>query len=114
MWKEDSTWFANVLQKAPPDGPFSDTTREHYSVYWSTSSRIVWPQDAPTWRGAKQFEYAGMDYLTLHNLYRLVYCDKPYNLDYDSVRKQQEYAKWVSRLDKHINKKLYFHAPVVK
>lgn len=114
MWKEDSTWFANVLQKAPPDGPFSDTTREHYSVYWSTSSRIVWPQDAPTWRGAKQFEYAGMDYMVLHNLYRLVYCDKPYNLDYEPVRKQQDYAKWVSRLDEDINKKLYFHAPVVE
>ncbi|MGC9330798.1 MAG: hypothetical protein ACP5DZ_02850, partial [Bacteroidales bacterium] len=114
MWKEDSTWFANVLQKAPPDGPFSDTTREHYSVYWSTSSRIVWPQDAPTWRGAKQFQYAGMDYLVLHNLYRLVYCDKPYNLDYNPVRKQQDYAKWLSSLDKDINKKLYFHAPVVE
>lgn len=114
MWEEDSTWFADVLQLAPPDGPFSDTTREHYSVYWSTSSRIVWPQDAPTWRGAKRFEYAGMDYMVLHNLYRLVYCDKPYYPDYEPVRINQNYAGWMSQLDNQINKKVFFHAPVIE
>ncbi len=114
MWKEDSTWFANVLQMAPPDGPFSDTTRAHYSVYWSTSSRLVWPQDAPTWRGAKKYEYAGMDYLALHNLYRLVYCNEPFYLDYGVSRKEQQFVKWMSKLDDQINKEVFLHAPKIK
>lgn len=114
MWKEDSTWFADVLKLAPPDGPFSDTTRDHYTVYWSTSSRLVWPQDAPTWRGGTQFEYAGMDYMALHNLYRLVYCDEHYFLDYKPVRKELELAKKTAQLDDQINEKVFLHAPVIQ
>jgi hypothetical protein len=111
-WTEDSTWFADVLMEAPPDGPFSDTTKPGYSIHWSTSSRIVWPTTAPTRKAEADYDFAGMDYLMLHNLYRLVFYDDDYFLWYEPVREKKSAENLQHQTSKQQNKMFYIHAPV--
>lgn len=79
IWKEDSSFVANLLHEAPFNGPHSDTSLSDYSIKWNTPSRIVWPStDTNTFYTGYQYYFAGLDYLMLHNLYRLVYGDSKF------------------------------------
>ncbi len=113
MWKEDSTFIADILLEAPPGGPFSDTTRENYSIHWSTSSRIIWPTDKPTKRAGDNYEYAGIDYLLLYNLYALTYADNAFYLSLNPVRKRDKTFNKYTGEGMQNNQKLFIHAPVI-
>jgi hypothetical protein len=114
IWQEDSAFMADLLLQAPLNGPFSDTSRAGYNVHWSTSSRVIWPTDIPNRRSGKNFEFAGLDYLVLHNLYRLVYGGEEYNLDYKPVRKRDVNGNNKYTREGMDGNKLYFkHAPVI-
>lgn len=75
-YTEDKTYFSELLKKAPPSGPHNNVTRNDYAPEWSSSSRLIWPRvsrndEYGTNRGHS--EYSGLDYMFLHNLYRLVF-----------------------------------------
>ncbi len=113
MWKEDSTFMANLLLLAPPDGPFSDSSRNHYSIHWATSSRVIWPIDKPYHRSNEDFEFAGLDYLMLHNLYRLIYGGKNYKLKpLPGIKKSKMYNIYTPQ-GQRSNKLFFNHAPVI-
>lgn len=113
-WVADSAWFADLLLEAPENGPFSDTTKKGYSVHWCTSSRIVWPTTVPTRRAEADYDFAGMDYLMLHNLYRLVFYDENYFLYYPPVRKKTAVSDVKDSERRQINSMFYIHAPDVE
>jgi hypothetical protein len=99
---------------APPEGPFSDTSRAGFSIHWSTSSRLIWPSDELTHRASKNYEFAGIDYMLLYNLYRLVYGGDEYYLNINPVRKKNKSVNMYTR-EGEISNKMYFqHAPVIK
>lgn len=113
MWKEDSSFVADILREAPENGPFSDSSRADYSLHWSTSSRVIWPADEPTHRSRKNFEFAGLDYLMLHNLYRLVYGGEDFYVNYRPVRKKKCYNNRYTGEGMQMNKQYFIHAPVI-
>lgn len=113
MWIEDSTFIADILAAAPPNGPFSDTTKPNYSVHWCTSSRVIWPAHEPSKRATKDYEFAGIDYLMLHNLYRLVYGGENYYLNLNPVRKRDMNFKKYTPEGKQQNSQFFIHAPVI-
>lgn len=115
MWIEDSTFIADILAAAPPNGPFSDTTKANYSVHWCTSSRVIWPAHEPSKRATKDFEFAGIDYLMLHNLYRLVYGGDNYYyyLNLNPVRKRDMNFKKYTSEGKKENAQFFIHAPII-
>jgi hypothetical protein len=113
MWIEDSTFIADILAEAPPNGPFSDTSKANYSVHWSTSSRVIWPAHEPSKRATKDFEFAGIDYLMLHNLYRLVYGGENYYLNLKPVRKRDMNFKKYTPEGKQQNSQFFIHAPII-
>jgi len=113
MWTEDSTFIADILAVAPPNGPFSDTTKPNYSVHWCTSSRVIWPAHEPSKRATKDYEFAGIDYLMLHNLYRLVYGGDDYYLNLNPVRKRDMNFKKYTSEGKNENAQFFIHAPII-
>ncbi|NLA25615.1 MAG: hypothetical protein GX879_11680 [Bacteroidales bacterium] len=89
MWHDDKAYYANLLAKAPQNGPFYDLNNKSYSEFWNSSSRLIWPgKGAPD--KTKTWEFAGMDYLFLHNLYRLVFEPKGFNLNKTIVKKAKD------------------------
>lgn len=114
MWTEDSTFIADLLVVAPPEGPFSDTSRAGFTIHWSTSSRLIWPSDELTHRASKNYEFAGIDYLLLYNLYRLVYGGNEYSLKINPVRKKNNSINMYTREGEITNKMYFQHAPVIK
>jgi hypothetical protein len=113
MWEEDSTFIADILLAAPPDGPFSDTSKQNYSVHWCTSSRVIWPADKPTARASKNYEFAGVDYLMLHNLYRLTYGGESYQLAFNPIKKKISGNLIRRKADIQTNAMFFMHAPVI-
>ncbi|MDA3912075.1 MAG: hypothetical protein PF448_12040 [Bacteroidales bacterium] len=113
MWTEDSTFIADILAVAPPNGPFSDTSKPNYSVHWCTSSRVIWPAHEPSKRATKDFEFAGIDYLMLHNLYRLVYGGDNYYLNLTPIRKRDMNFNKYTHEGKQQNSQFFIHAPVI-
>lgn len=113
MWIEDSIFIADILAEAPPNGPFSDTSMANYSVHWCTSSRVIWPAHEPSKRATKDFEFAGIDYLMLHNLYRLVYGGDNYYLNLNPVRKRDMNFNKYTKEGMQENSEFFIHAPVI-
>ncbi len=78
-YEEDKLWYSNLLDLAPKNGPTTDTRVKDHHPYWTSSSRLIWPRNEG--RVTKEiWDYAGMDYMYLHNLYRLVFESNNYYL----------------------------------
>ncbi|MDD4235531.1 MAG: hypothetical protein PHF99_05905 [Bacteroidales bacterium] len=75
-YSEDQQYYYSLLKDAPPSGPHNDVRRNDYSPYWSSSSRLIWPRVSRNDKHGNitgHSEYSGLDYMMLHNLYRLVF-----------------------------------------
>lgn len=83
LFESDKKYYGELLGFAPFDGPSTDYTRADYSPYWSTSSRLNWPNNKGNRNSKDVWEYAGMDYMFLYNLYRLVFLPEDYSLSKD-------------------------------
>lgn len=80
LYENDKKYYQELLGYAPFNGPSTDYTRSDYHPFWSSSSRLNWPNNAGN-RNAKEVrEYVGMDYMFLYNLYRLVFEPQGYSL----------------------------------
>lgn len=67
FYQDDSHFIRSLLISAPECGPAS-----HRDYNFSSSSRCVWPENLGT-RSGEKIEYAGMDYMMLHNLFYVVF-----------------------------------------
>ncbi|MDH5302081.1 MAG: hypothetical protein OEW58_12035 [Gammaproteobacteria bacterium] len=68
----DPTVYGGLLNAAPEYGTFN--YGDQYNVCaWSSTSRLVWPEDNETTKPWLLGDYNGLDYMLLHNLYQLVY-----------------------------------------
>ncbi len=73
FYENDKKYYRELLGFAPFDGPSSDDSRPDYHPFWSSSSRLNWPNNKGNHNRKNVWEYAGMDYMFLYNLYRLVF-----------------------------------------
>lgn len=73
FYENDKKYYRELLGFAPFDGPSSDDSRTDYHPFWSSSSRLNWPNNKGNHSRKDVWEYAGMDYMFLYNLYRLVF-----------------------------------------
>ncbi len=78
-YEEDKQYYEYMLNLAPKSGPTTDQTVEDYHPFWTSSSRLTWPRNEG-WVTSKPMDFAGMDYMYLHNLYRLVFDSSDYYL----------------------------------
>lgn len=72
-YNSDKKYYQELLSFAPENGPSTDYSREDYHPFWSSSSRLNWPNNEGNRNIKDVLEYAGMDYMFLYNLYRLVF-----------------------------------------
>jgi hypothetical protein len=70
----DKSYYESFLALAPCMGPRSYRLNggDDYSDEWSSSSRLVWPENRRK-EINNTVEYNGLDYMLLHNLYCLAY-----------------------------------------
>jgi len=87
---EDMAFYKELLMAAPANGPSSDKNLPDYNSLWSNSSRLIWPGKAVP-NPKYVWEFAGLDYLYLHNLYRLVF--EPENFSLSNTRTKQNVEK---------------------
>jgi hypothetical protein len=79
QYLEDKTYLSNLLFQAPCNGPRSSgtlPTADNYNVEWSSTSRLVWPENngvTSDRNGVQNWKFNGLDYMLLHNLYCLAY-----------------------------------------
>lgn len=79
-YEEDKQFYEYLLSVAPAGGPTTDRRVNDYHPYWSSSSRLTWP--ANKGRVTKEiYDFAGMDYMYLYNLYKLVFSNHNYSLN---------------------------------
>ena len=90
LYNEDKSYFEKLLGFAPVSSPSSDTRREEYSKYWSTSSLLNWPNYKGAEKLSPVWEYAGLDYMFLYNLYRLVFEPENYTIDNNLTTKSTQ------------------------
>jgi hypothetical protein len=83
FFDEDKKYYSELLGFAPANGPTTDNTISDYHPYWSSSSRLNWPNNKGNRNSKTPMEYAGMDYMFLYNLYRLVFEPNNYTLPTD-------------------------------
>lgn len=83
----DKAFVLSLLNVAPACGPnkyLEGGIIKARNFNWSTSSRLIWPENLQT--GNNYGEYSGLDYMMLHNLYWLANHNNysyPNNIDYD-------------------------------
>lgn len=71
FYNMEKTYYENLLNKAPCDGPHGSSFNScTYNQLWSNDSRLQWPEKLNEKPNA---EFAGLDYMLLHNLYFLVF-----------------------------------------
>lgn len=77
----DLNYIRELLFSAPICGPdkwlINDSTVQYDNIHWSSTSRLVWPEDCGEVSG-HYGEFNGLDYMLLHNLYWLT-CPAPAN-----------------------------------
>jgi hypothetical protein len=83
VFDDDKKYYSELLKFAPKNGPTTDNTISDYHPFWSSSSRLNWPNNAGNRNSKTPMEYAGMDYMFLYNLYRLVFEPNNYTLPTD-------------------------------
>ena len=81
LYDEDKEYFQELLGFAPVSAPSTDTRREEYSKYWCSSSRLNWPKYKGDERLSPVWEFAGLDYMFLYNLYRIVFEPDNYTIN---------------------------------
>ena len=74
-YEADKEYFYNLLNKAPQSGPNDNINSSDYAPEWSSSSRLIWPRISRCDKhsGSWHSDFAGLDYMLLHNLYRLIF-----------------------------------------
>jgi hypothetical protein len=83
FYNNDKNYYQELLGFAPFDGPSTEDLRSDYHPFWSSSSRLNWPHNKGNRNHVNVWEYAGMDYMFLYNLYRLVFEPQDYSLPKD-------------------------------
>lgn len=88
-YEEDKSFYRNLLDVAPKNGTTTDLRVEDHHPYWTSSSRLTWPRNEG--RVTTQvWDYAGMDYMYLYNLYKLVFDPDGYYLRENRVKPIEE------------------------
>lgn len=114
-YENDKKYYSELLGFAPASGPSTDNSRSDYHPFWSSSSRLNWPNNKGNRNSDRPMDYAGMDYLFLYNLYRLVF--EPDNYTLPSNRRDEIKSKSAANYsspDLHHEGVLYFYMPPVK
>ncbi len=115
VYEKDKQYFLDLLKHAPLSGPSTDDSRPDYHPYWSSSSRLNWPENEGNRNTKRVMEFAGMDYLFTYNLYRLVFSPENYNIKYSNEvqNKTLNYKKYKkpNMEDKNIQ---FFHSPPIQ
>ena len=107
LYDEDEIFYRNLLSLAPYGSPSTDSTRSEWSPYWSTSSRMLWVNNQGRIDYKNVWEWSGMDFMFLYNLYRLVFCPEGFALNQKREKIQTQYI--VPEMEeKDIQ---YFHLP---
>lgn len=69
-------FFKGLLDQAPCAGPYNHSSSgspDYYSYEWSATSRTLHPDGRGKTEEFLYGDYNGLDYMLIHNLYRLVY-----------------------------------------
>jgi hypothetical protein len=115
FFDEDKKYYSELLGFAPANGPTTDNTISDYHPYWSSSSRLNWPNNKGNRNSKKPMEYAGMDYMFLYNLYRLVFEPNNYTLPTDrrNELKTKSASKYPVPEMNHEGVQYYYMPPVI-
>ncbi len=77
LYNSEKNYYLDLLNNAPRCGPYKILDNNENLIYgsvdWSSSSRLVWPENLG--ENKDLGEYAGLDYMLLYNLYHLTYED---------------------------------------
>jgi hypothetical protein len=116
FYNEDEKYYKELLMCAPASGPSTDYSRVDYSPFWSSSSRLNWPENRGNRNKTNPWEYAGMDYMFLFNLYRLVFEPSGYKLKENgkSQISDRDYLKYRKPNMQGINAQFYYMPPIKK
>lgn len=91
LFNDDEIFYRELLSKAPSYGPSTDSTRQDWSPYWSTTSRMNWPKNTGRVDCKEVWEFSGMDFMFLYNLYRLVFCPDGFDINAVKLKNQKQY-----------------------
>jgi hypothetical protein len=115
IFEKDKLYYQELLGFAPIDGPSTDTRRADYHPFWSSSSRLNWPANEGNRNTKEVMEYAGMDYMFLHNLYCLIF--EPDSFSLPLSRKNQVVQKTCESYPipnmKGVDAEFFYEAPIV-
>ncbi len=79
-YNTDKSKYFKLLNDAPACGPYkikdSNGNLTWGSYYWSSPSRLVWPEGIGNKDSTNLGEYAGLDYMMLFNLFYLTFAKK--------------------------------------
>jgi len=116
IYEKDKKYYEDLLGAAPFDGPSTDYLRSDYSPYWSTSSRLNWPNNKGNRNAEAVWDYAGMDYMFLYNLYCLVFQPKAYSLPSNRKNEitEKSFVKYPVPDMKNIDAQFYHLPPKTK
>ncbi len=91
LYDEDEPFYRNLLSQAPSYCPSTDSTRSDWSPYWSTTSRMNWPKNKGRVDCKNVWEFSGMDFMFLYNLYRLVFCPDGFEVNQMQLKNTKQY-----------------------
>ena len=91
LYDDDELFYRKLLSQVPSHCPSTDSTRFDWSPYWSTTSRMNWPKNTGRIECKKVWEFSGMDFLFLYNLYRLVFCPEGFDVNRVQMKIQNQY-----------------------
>lgn len=88
---DDEKFYRKLLSLAPAKCPSTDSTRSDWCPYWSTASRLIWTNNKGLVRCTDVWEWSGMDFMFLYNLYRLVFCPDGFNVNTIQKKNKLQY-----------------------
>lgn len=91
LYDEDEQFYRKLLAQVPEYCPSTDSTRKDWNPYWSTTSRMNWPKNTGRIDCKNVWEFSGMDFMFLYNLYRLVFSPKGYDVNRIQEKNQRQY-----------------------
>ncbi|MBR5982908.1 MAG: hypothetical protein IK025_04170 [Bacteroidales bacterium] len=91
LYDDDEMFYRKLLAQVPEYCPSTDSTRKDWSPYWSTTSRMNWPKNTGRVDCKNVWEFSGMDFMFLYNLYRLVFNSKGYEINRIQEKNQRQY-----------------------
>lgn len=116
IYETDKAFYEYLLTAAPNSYPSTDFTRPDYSPFWSTSSRLNWPNNKGNRNATEVWDFAGMDFMFLYNLYRFVFNPENYKIteDYKYKNITEDYKKYPVPNFKGIDAEFYYMPPKEK